>query len=62
MVTIILAFLIIVFLVVEMACFHLMTKIKGPWHTRYRAYLPGQSIYDYYKFKKELKKNENNQS
>lgn len=57
---VILAIVIIIFLVVEMACYHLMSKIKGPWHTRYRAYLPGQAIYEYYKFKKELKeKNEN---
>lgn len=61
MIQIILAVFIILFLAAEIACFHLITKMKGPWHTRYRAYLPGQSIYDYYKFRKGLKnKNEDN--
>jgi hypothetical protein len=58
MVTIIVAVLILAFLVVELSCYHVMYKIKGPWHGKYRAILPGQSIYDYYKYKKEIKEKE----
>ena len=45
---------IIIVLAIDLGCFVLLTKVKGPWGATNRTFsLPGCSIYAYYKYKKE---------